>query len=171
MSEERARIERSAFSSLFSSLQSKVQKLPKVLNKGKCPKSYRDSKYYLRYIPKLRTFGSSGVSSVKGSNEATSKQIDPTFRSVAPAHDLRTLWSQKPFGVWFLGPESLNIGYLDPLGQEVGIKIKSLFGEQGSIKILILSSVVLDNGALESLTLRLQIGQNPYTIWSLGPKA
>ena len=25
------------------------------------------------------------------------------------------LWSQKPFRVWFLGPESLNIGYLDPL--------------------------------------------------------
>ena len=25
------------------------------------------------------------------------------------------LWSQKPFRVWFLGPVSLNIGYLDPL--------------------------------------------------------
>ena len=29
---------------------------------------------------------------------------------------LRTPWSQIPFRVWFLEPESLNIGYLDPLG-------------------------------------------------------
>ena len=27
------------------------------------------------------------------------------------------LGSQKPLMVWFLGPESLNIGYLDPLGR------------------------------------------------------
>ena len=26
------------------------------------------------------------------------------------------LWSQKPLRVGFLGPESLNVGYLDPLG-------------------------------------------------------
>ena len=28
----------------------------------------------------------------------------------------RDLWSQTPYLYWFLGPESLNIGYLDPLG-------------------------------------------------------
>ena len=26
------------------------------------------------------------------------------------------LWSQRPFRVWYLGPGSLTIGYLDPLG-------------------------------------------------------
>ena len=28
------------------------------------------------------------------------------------------LWSKIPLRVWFLGPETLNIGYLDPLGKD-----------------------------------------------------
>ena len=32
--------------------------------------------------------------------------------------NISELWSQIPFRVWYLGPESLNIGYLDPLGYD-----------------------------------------------------
>ena len=46
-----------------------------------------------------------------GSEEA---QVGGAQRVQVPK--ISGLWSQKPFRVWFLEPESLNIGYLDPLG-------------------------------------------------------
>ena len=38
------------------------------------------------------------------------------------------LWSQIPLRVWFLEPESLNIGYLDPLGYAPDCRALGGFG-------------------------------------------
>ena len=46
------------------------------------------------------------------------------------------LWSQIPFRVWFLGPETLNIGYLDPLGHCLSPTSPSLAGLQGPPQVM-----------------------------------
>ena len=50
-------------------------------------------------------------------------------------HHLRTL-VPKPLRVWFLGPDSLNIGYLDPLGTSLsGFAVSAVAGMRQCVQM------------------------------------